>query len=332
MTQTATTSQPASGRPDRRSPGSRRGNLWDSMGMLLVLAALCIAASIFVPNFLNRFNRVALALSVSTVGIIACTMLFCLASGDFDLSVGSVVAFAGVLSVMTINATGNVPLGIAAGIMAGAVVGLVNGLVIAYVGINALITTLATMQMVRGLTYIVCDGKSIGVTSQSFSNLGNWTFQDMPLSVWIMLACFVVFGLLLNRTTFGRNTMAIGGNKEAAHLAGISVARTKMTIFAMQGMVAALAGVVLSARMTSGQPMVAQGLELQVISGCVLGGVSLSGGVGSMIGVIVGVLIMGVVQNVMNLMNIQPFYQYLVSGAILLAAVTFDRLKQLHRR
>jgi L-arabinose transport system permease protein len=188
------------------------------------------------------------------------------------------------------------------------------------------------MQMVRGLTYIVSDGRSIIVNNESFSALGNWTFQDMSLPVWIMLTCFVAFGLLLNRTTFGRNALAIGGNKEAAHLAGIAVARTKMIIFAMQGMAAALAGVVLAALMRSGQPMVAQGLELQVISGCVLGGVSLSGGVGSILGVIVGVLIMGVVQNVMNLMNIQPFYQLLVSGAILLAAVTFDRLKQLHRR
>ena len=331
MTKTDTTESPIASFSTRK-PSKWLSNQLEGMGMLPVLVAMCVAASIFVPNFANWVNIKGLALSVSTVGIIGCTMLFCLAAGDFDLSVGSVVAFAGVLSVMVINATGSVALGFAVGILAGAAVGLVNGLVIAYVGINALITTLATMQMVRGLTYIVSDGRSIIVNNESFSALGNWTFQDMSLPVWIMLTCFVAFGLLLNRTTFGRNALAIGGNKEAAHLAGIAVARTKMIIFAMQGMAAALAGVVLAALMRSGQPMVAQGLELQVISGCVLGGVSLSGGVGSILGVIVGVLIMGVVQNVMNLMNIQPFYQLLVSGAILLAAVTFDRLKQLHRR
>jgi L-arabinose transport system permease protein len=273
-----------------------------------------------------------LALSVSTVGVIACTMLFCLASGDFDLSVGSVVAFSGILAAMMVNATGNVPLSLAVGILAGGVVGLVNGLVIACVGINALITTLATMQMVRGLAYLVSGGIAIGVREESFFNLGISSLWNIPIPVWIMLACFAVFGTLLNRTTFGRNTLAIGGNREAAHLAGIAVARTKVTIFALQGMIAGLAGVVLAARMTSGQPMTAQGLELQVISACVLGGVSLTGGVGTMGGVIVGVLIMGVVQNVMNLLNIPPFYQYLVSGAILLAAVMLDRLKQLQRR
>ena len=132
----------------------------------------------------------------------------------------------------------------------------------------------------------------------------------------------------MNRTIFGRNTLAIGGNAEAARLAGIGVARTKIIIFTLQGMMAGFAGVILASRMTSGQPATAQGLELQVISACVLGGVSLTGGVGTITGVIVGVLIMGTVQNAMNLLNIAPFYQYVASGSILLAAVLFDRLKQ----
>ena len=331
MTDTKLTSPDSPHLPAQKPSVSALGLLWDRMGMLLVFVVLCAAVSIFVPSFLSWVNLRGLALAVSTVGVIACTMLFCLASGDFDLSVGSVVAFAGILAAITVNATGNVPLSLAVGILAGGVVGLVNGLIIARVGINALITTLATMQMVRGLAYIVSDGKAIGVRQESFFALGISSFWGVPAPVWIMLACFALFGTLLNRTTFGRNTLAIGGNREAAHLAGIAVARTKVAIFALQGMIAGLAGVVLAARMTSGQPMTAQGLELQVISACVLGGVSLTGGVGTMGGVIVGVLIMGVVQNVMNLLNIAPFYQYLVSGAILLVAVMLDRLKQLHR-
>jgi L-arabinose transport system permease protein len=143
-----------------------------------------------------------------------------------------------------------------------------------------------------------------------------------------MVACFVVFGILLNRTIFGRNTLAIGGNAEAARLAGIDVTRTKIIIFTLQGLMAGFAGVILASRMTSGQPATAQGLELQVISACVLGGVSLTGGVGTITGVIVGVLIMGTVQNAMNLLNVPPFYQYVASGSILLAAVLFDRLKR----
>jgi len=272
-------------------------------------------------------NLKGLALSVATVGIIACTMLFCLAAGDFDLSVGSVVAMSGVLAAAVSNASGSVALGITVGILAGGVVGIFNGFVIAKLGINALITTLATMQIVRGVAFIACEGRPIGVVNDSFYTLGITNPLGIPTPVWIMTVCFIVFGILLNRTTFGRNTLAIGGNKEAAYLAGIRVTQLKIIIFTLQGLIAGFAGVILASRMTSGQPNTGQGLELQVISACVLGGVSLTGGVGSMIGVIVGVLIMGTVNNAMNLLNIPPFYQYLASGGILLAAVLFDRVK-----
>ncbi len=302
--------------------------LWQSSGMLIVFLVLFAGVSLFVPHFFSWVNMTGLSLSVATVGIIACTMLFCLASGDFDLSVGSVVAFSGVLSAVVVNATGNIWLAIGAGILAGGLVGLMNGFVIAKLGVNALITTLATMQIVRGLAYIVSNGKAIGVGESNFFVLGISSIAGIPTPVWIMIASFVVFGFLLNRTIFGRNTLAIGGNPEASRLAGIAVTRTKIIIFSMQGLVAGFAGVILASRLTSGQPSTAQGLELQVISACVLGGVSLNGGVGSMMAVIVGALIMGTVQNSMNLLNIAPFYQYVASGSILLAAVLLDRLKQ----
>lgn len=331
-TTNTTTSQETSSAARRPVFSEMLASVWDRLGMLVVLIVLFVVASILVPNFLTRVNLSGLALAVSRVGIIACTMLFCLASGDFDLSASAVVAMAGMLAAVVINATGSVVLGVAAGILAGGVVGLINGIVIAYVGINALITTLATMQMVQGLAFLVNDGKSVGITKASFFALGISSFAGLATPVWIMLACFVVFGLLLNRTTFGRNTLAIGGNKEAAHLAGIAVARTKVTIFVMQGMIAGLVGIVLAAQATSGQPTTDTSLVLQVISACVLGGVSLAGGVGTIIGVITGVLIMGIVQNVMNLLRIPTFYQYVVSGAILLTAVMFDRLQQVRRK
>jgi L-arabinose transport system permease protein len=145
--------------------------------------------------------------------------------------------------------------------------------------------------------------------------------------VWVAALCFVVFGVLLNKTIYGRNTLAIGGNPEAARLAGVNVNMTRIVIFLIQGVIAALAGVILAARITSGQPNAAQGFELNVISACVLGGVSLLGGRATISGVLVGVLIMGTVQNAMNLLNIDAFYQYLVRGAILLAAVLVDQLK-----
>jgi L-arabinose transport system permease protein len=188
------------------------------------------------------------------------------------------------------------------------------------------------MQIVRGLAYIVSDGKAVGITRESFFDLGNSQFFGLPTPVWLCLTCFAVFGFLLESTTFGRNTLAIGGNEEAARLAGIAVDRLKIIIFTLQGALAAFAGIVLASRMTSGQPMSSQGFELEVISACVLGGVSLTGGIGSMSFVIAGVLIMGIVQNVMNLMNVAPFYQYVARGLILLGAVLFDRLKQILKR
>lgn len=307
---------------------SAAARIWDSAGMLLVLAALFIGCSIFVDNFLSIANLRGLALSVSTIGMVACTMMFCLAAGDFDLSVGSVVAFAGVLGATVMNSTGSVALGVSAALGAGALIGFVNGIFVARVGINALIATLASMQIVRGLGFIASDGRAVGIRTAGFFDLGNTAWLGVPVPVWLTAVAFSIFGVLLNRTIFGRNALAIGGNKEAAHLAGVPVVRIKVLIFTLQGLVAAFAGLVLSARMTSGQPNTSLGLELEVISACVLGGVSLSGGVARIGAVVAGVLIMGLVQNAMNLLNIPPFYQYVARGLILLGAVMLDRFKR----
>lgn len=297
--------------------------------MVVVLIALFVGCCLFVPNFANMRNMAGLGLAVSMTGMVACTMLFCLASGDFDLSIGSVVACAGVLAAVVVNKTGSVFLGITSGLAFGALVGLVNGLVIARLKINALITTLAMMQIVRGVAFIFAPGGvSVSVMDERFFLLGNTRLMGVPTPVWITVLCFILFGLLLQYTIFGRNTLAIGGNEEAARLAGIPVDRIKIVIFVLQGAMAAFAGIVMASRMTSGQPNVGLGFELAVISACVLGGVSLTGGVGNIWFVVSGVLIMGIVQNAMNLMNVPTFYQYVVSGSILLAAVILDRLKQ----
>lgn len=301
---------------------------WDTAGMLLVFGVLFLICALSVENFLTVANLRGLALAVTTIGMVSCTMMFCLAAGDFDLSVGSVVAFSGVLGAVVMNATGSVALGVAAALAAGALIGLFNGVFVARLGINALITTLASMQIVRGLGLIIVDGKPVGIRTDAFYAFGNSAWLGAPVPVWLALGCFLLFGGLLNFTPFGRNALAIGGNQEAAHLAGVAVVRTKVIIFTLQGVVAALAGLKLAAQMTSGQPNVSQGLELEVISACVLGGVSLSGGVARIGAVIAGVLIMGLVQNAMSLLNVPPFYQYVARGLILLGAVMLDRFKQ----
>lgn len=310
------------------APRSAFADFFDKAGMLVVLAILFLGCSLFVENFLSWRNMQGLALAVSMTGMVACTMLFCLAAGDFDLSISSVVACAGVVAALVMNRTDSILLGVVAGLACGAVSGFVNGYVVAKLRINALITTLASMQIVRGFGLIISDYKAVGIVNENFFELGNARFLGVVTPIWITLGCFLVFGFILQRTVFGRDTLAVGGNAEAAHLAGIAVDRVKIIIFTAQGVMAAFAGIVLASRLTSGQPNTSVGFELDVISACVLGGVSLTGGVGSMTFVVAGVLIMGIVQNAMNLLNIPPGYQYVARGLILLGAVLLDRWKR----
>lgn len=320
--------------------GRPLSTFFDRAGMLLILAALVVLCSATVPGFGSPANIETLLLQVSTVGIVATTMLFCLASGNFDLSVGTLIPAGGVLCALVLKYTDNVPLGIAAALAFGLFVGLVNGVVVAKFKINPLITTLSTMMMVRGAGYVFADGKTIGIANVGLLDLANAAFPvfyrgnsnsvlfQVTTPVWVCFILFGFFGFLLQRTTFGRNTLAIGGNEDAARLAGINVDRVKITIFAAQGIAAALAGVLLAARLGVGDPKTAQGSELSIISACVLGGVSLSGGIGRMSFVIAGVFIMAIVENAMNLLNINWSWQYVVRGAILLGAVLFDQVRQ----
>ncbi len=302
--------------------------IWNAYGMLLIFAVIFVCSCLFIPNFATVVNMKGLGLAISMSGIVACGMLFCLAAGEIDLSVASVIACAGVVTAVVINMTQNVAVGILAGLGLGIAVGLINGFVIAKLKINSLITTLATMQIARGLGYIISDGKAVGITKEEFFELGYQDIFGVPLPIVFTIICIAIFGFLLSKTTYGRNTLAIGGNQEASRLAGINVDRTKLIIFVVSGFVSALAGVILAARMTSGQPMTSVGFELVAISACVLGGVSLNGGVAKISFIIAGVLILGTIENAMNLLNISPFAQYVVRGLILLIAVIFDKYKQ----
>nr|WP_229482982.1 L-arabinose ABC transporter permease AraH [Massilia horti] len=295
--------------------------------MPLAYAVLFGVLSATVENFFSPTNIIGLMLSVAQIGMVACTMMMCLASRDFDLSVGSMIAFSGVLGAIILERTDSVLLAFGGALGAGALIGAGNGFLIAYLRVNALIATLATMLMVRGLAFIVSHGQAVGIANDAFMSIGDARPAGVPLPVIVTGLCFIVFGVLLNHTIFGRNTLAIGGNPEAARLAGVRVERLRVWIFLLQGVVTSLAGLILASRITSGQPNSAQGFELDVISACVLGGVSLQGGKARIFGVLIGVLIMGTVENVMNLLDVDAFYQYLVRGVILLAAVLLDQLK-----
>ncbi|MFB9869189.1 L-arabinose ABC transporter permease AraH [Vreelandella sulfidaeris] len=333
-----TTNNVTQGETAPARPKGRQGlikplrTLLDTSGLIAIFLLLFIMLAVLIPDFLTGRNMVGLLLSITLIGSLATTMMLVLALGEVDLSVASIVAFAGVVAAVVTTSTGSVFMGVIGGIVAGGAVGVFNGFVIAKFGINSLIATLAAMEFVRGLAYITSGGDAVMITVAGFFDLGSASFLGLTLPVWTMLACFVIFGVVLNMTAFGRNVLATGGNSEAAALAGVNVRRLKIIVFGLQGVVAGVVGVLLASRMGLGDPNTSMGLELAVISACVLGGVALSGGVATITGVVVGVLIMGCVQNAMGLLNVPTFYQYLVRGAILLLAVMFDRWKQTRRQ
>ena len=207
--------------PTPRKPLDLRRFL-DDWVMLLAAVGIFVLCTLMIDNFLSPLNMRGLGLAISTTGIAACTMLYCLASGHFDLSVGSVIACAGVVAAVVMRDTDSLFLGVSAALAMGLIVGLINGIVIAKLRVNALITTLATMQIVRGLAYIFANGKAVGVSQESFFVFGNGQLFGVPVPILITIVCFLFFGWLLNYTTYGRNTMAIGGNQEAALLAGVA--------------------------------------------------------------------------------------------------------------
>ncbi|MCP3709528.1 L-arabinose ABC transporter permease AraH [Paraburkholderia sp. CNPSo 3274] len=312
----------------------QRARAWDMInksGIAVVFVVLFAVLSATVPDFLTTRNIQGLLLSVTLIGSIAVTMMFVLALGEVDLSVASIVAFSGVVASTVITQSHSVLLGIAAGVLAGGAVGLVNGVLIARFKINSLIATLAMMEAVRGLAFLTSNGDAVMISEERFFDLGGGSFLGISFPIWSNIIGFVVFGFLLKKTVFGKNVLAVGGNSEAARLAGLPVTRIKITVFVLQGLITGFAGVMLASRMSLGDPKTSVGLELGVISACVLGGVSLTGGVATISGVLVGVLIMGSVQDAMSLMNVPTFYQYLIRGGILLLAVLFDQYRRSKR-
>jgi ribose/xylose/arabinose/galactoside ABC-type transport system permease subunit len=300
-------------------------------GLVAALVILFVVLAVWSPVFLTSTNLLNIGKAVAIVGIVAVGETIVIISGGFDLSVGSVMAAAGMLAAYLVAWGVPLPLAFAAAIALGIAIGLVNGAIVSYARINPLITTLATLAIVRGIAYVVSGGRERVIDNQAWLSLGTGAFLGIPYLIIVLGATFLVFGLLMPRTLFGRYAYAIGSNVRAARLAGVAVNRWRLVYYVVCGGLAALAGLMLVARTGSAQPTAALGIELDVITAVILGGTSLTGGRGLLAGTLVALLIIGIVNNGLTLLGVPAYWQGIVKGAILLAAVVYDELRRPRR-
>ncbi|MER6987783.1 ABC transporter permease [Saccharopolyspora hirsuta] len=301
---------------------------WDRVGILAVLIALVVLMALIAPNFASVENLLNIARSISINAILAAGLTFVILTAGIDLSVGSIVAVSGVAAVLAAVGGLPTPVAVLIGILAGAAAGLGNGLLTAYLSLAAFIVTLGSMTLLRGLAYTMTDGQPIVSNTLNFRDIGNGYFAGIPAPVVVMAIVYLVAWFVLERTKFGRHVYAVGGNAEAARLAGINVKRVMTVVYVIAGACAGLAGVIFAARVVSAQPNAGTGYELDAIAAVVLGGTSLAGGRGRIIGTLVGSVILGVLSTGLILMNVQFFTQLLIKGAVIILAVAIDSLKR----
>lgn len=292
---------------------------------LLGLILLIVVMSFLNSRFLKISNLRNIFTQVSVNAIIAMGMTFVILTGGIDLSVGSILAISGAVSAMVMKVTGNIMLAILSGLAVGMVIGAINGLIIARGKLQAFIATLATMTIFRGVTYVFTNGIPISGLDDSFMVIGNEKVLEIPLPIIIMGVIFLITLYILSETRFGRYIYAIGGNEDSARLSGINTRRVKSMVYVLSGITAAFSGIIVTSRIGSAGATAGTGYELDAIAAVVIGGTSLSGGEGSVSGTIIGALIIGILNNGLNLMNVNPFYQSIVRGSVILVAVLFDK-------
>lgn len=295
----------------------------------LGLILLIIMISILNPAFLDLSNLLNLLRQISINGLIAFGMTFVILTGGIDLSVGSILALSSAFIALLITSGVDPILAIIIGVVIGFVLGVVNGIFVTKGNMAPFIATLATMTIFRGLTLVVTDGNPITNLGDNylFQLFGKGYFFGIPVPAVTMTLVFIILFVILHKTTFGRHTYAIGGNEIASKISGIKVDRVKIFIYGISGLMAALAGAILTSRLNSAQPTAGTAYELDAIAAVVLGGTSLTGGKGRIVGTLIGVLIIGVLNNGLNLLGVSSFYQQVVKGVVILIAVLIDRKK-----
>lgn len=298
---------------------------------VLALLALIVAASLLSPYFLELRNIMNVLRGASVLCIVAVGMTLVILSRGVDLSAGSILGMAG--ATLALVAAFDAQVAIVAALAVGAAVGLVNGVLIAWLGLQPFIATLATLIAGRGLVYIISDGSNIIVRDPPawFEAIGSGHLGPVPIPILIAAAVVIVFVFVLTQTSFGRHVYAVGANEEAARLYGVNVRRVKILVYVISGMLAALASVIQVSRLTVAEPNAGQLVELDAIAATLIGGTTFDGGVGGIPGTVLGVLILAVLGNLLNLKGVSPFVQMVLQGAIIVIAVVVSELRQRRR-
>jgi ribose transport system permease protein len=304
------------------------GLLLGQYGIVLALLIMCVALSFLSPIFLRPQNLLNVMLQASINMIIAVGMTLVITQGGIDLSVGSIVALAGMIAADLLVKGYGVPVALIAGLLVGGLCGLFNGALITYLNLPPFIVTLGTLSAFRGMALIYNSGRPIFGLTPDFNELLASSVGPVPRPVIIALLVAVLFAFVLRYTRLGEYTIAIGGSEEAARLSGVPVRRYKIAVYVINGLLAGLAALVLVARLSAMDPTAGALFELDAIAATVIGGTSLSGGQGSVFGTVIGALLMSVLRNGMNLLNVQAYYQQLIIGAVIILAVIVDRLRK----
>ena len=308
--------------PDR--PLIRHPLLRQYGGIVIALIILCTVFTIANSRFLSLANFMNIFQQVAVVAIAAFGMTWVILLGEIDLSVGSIIAVAGMVGAQSLALGTGFPTALLITIIAGAILGAVNGLLTARLLLPSFIVTVATMSIYRGLVSLPTGGAPLMISDPNWQAIGASHFLGVPLIIWILLVLFLANHIALSMTVFGRETYLTGGNREAALYSGIRVNRIKIIIFTLSGVMSAIAGILLSSRLYSAQTNAGLSYELDAIAAAVLGGTSLSGGVGTMPGTLIGALIIGVLNNGMNMLSVPYFYQLIFKGVVIIIAVWLD--------
>jgi len=310
-------------------PYSRVLKKYFNLNILFILIGMCVILSFASPNFLKSENLFSVARAFSYIAIMAIGECMVIITAGIDLSIGSVFGLAGVVASIALTKWGfGIIFGILAGILTGGLCGVVNGLLITKVKLPPFIATLGTLSIARGICFVLTRGYPIIGLPKRFLYLGQGYIGVVPVPVFIMIFLVIVFSVFLNKTVTGRRIYALGGNEEATRVSGVNVDKIKLIVYGLTGALAGFAGIITASRLGVGQAVAGVGYEMDAVAAVIIGGASLSGGKGTMSGMLVGAAIMGVLNNALVLLNVSAYWQEIVIGCVIIFAVTADQLRK----